>query len=115
MSEVERTRRVNELLRREISEYVEKNIAPELKCLATINRVKVSPDLHQAQVYVSFLGGDENLHKNSMRKIMRHRGKIQAQVNRNMTIRYTPVLDFRMDDSIAKGDNILRILDDLGL
>lgn len=115
MSEVERTTRVNELLRREIGEYIERNIASELQCLVTVNKVKVSPDMHQAKVFISFLGGTEGLHKNSMRKILRHRGKIQAQINRNMTIRYTPVLDIRLDDSIAKGNNILKIMDDLGL
>lgn len=115
MSEVERTRRVNELLRREISEYIERKLATELKCLVTVNRVKVAPDMHNAQVYISFLGGTPNLHKNTMRKILRHRGKIQAQINKNMTLRNTPILDIRLDDSIEKGDNILRIMDELGL
>ena len=115
MSDVDRTRRVNELLRREISEFIERNLAHELKCLATVNTVKVAPDMHDAQVYISFFGGTPNLHKNAMRKVMRNRGKIQAQINKNMKIRNTPKLDFRLDDSIEKGDKIIRLIEELGI
>jgi ribosome-binding factor A len=115
MNDIDRTRRVNELLRREISEFIERNLSFELKCLATVNSVKVSPDLHDAQVYISFYGGNGNLHKNAMRKIVRNRSKIQAQINKNMKIRNTPKLDFRLDDSIAKGDKIIRLIEELGI
>ena len=115
MADFERVRRVNEVLRREISEYLEKYVAAVLKCLATVTRVKVSPDFHDAQVFISFLGGTEGLHKNSLKKILKHRSKIQSQINRNMKIRCTPKLELKIDDSIAKGDEILRKMEELGL
>ena len=115
MADFERVRRVNEVLRREISGYLEKYVTADLKCLATVTRVKVAPDFHDAVVFISFLGGTEGLHKNSLKKILRHRNKIQSQINRNMKIRCTPKLDIRIDDSIAQGAEILRKMDELGL
>ncbi len=115
MADFERVRRVNEVLRREISGYLEKYVAADLKCLATVTQVKVSPDFRDAKVLISFLGGTEGLHKNSLLKIQKHRNKIQSQINRNMKIRCTPKLEIMIDDSIAKGAEILRKMDELGL
>ncbi|MGL4855078.1 MAG: 30S ribosome-binding factor RbfA [Lentisphaeria bacterium] len=115
MGDVDRMRRVNEVVRREIGDYIEKNLKHEFKCLLTITQVKISPDLHDGQVYVSVYGGTEIDQKRAFTLVKKHRAKIQSTINRNMTMRNTPRLEFRLDDSIAHGDKILRMLGDMGL
>ena len=39
--------------------------------------------------------------------------EIQALINRNLTLRFTPHLRFRLDVGIAKGDRVLDILSHL--
>ena len=55
-----RTLRVNELIREELSALIQRELKdPRLaQGLTTITEVTVSPDLRNAIVYVSHLGGD---------------------------------------------------------
>ena len=115
MADVNRDRRVNALMQRELGDFIEKYVASDLTCLVTITKVKTAPDLHNAIVYVSFLGGDEEVQKKAMRRLHKERPAMQRAVNRDMKLKYTPVLEFRRDDTQEKGDHILGVLDELGL
>ncbi len=115
MPDKDRMRRINEIIRREITDYIEKNLAMDFGCLVTVNSVRVTPDLNQGVVFYSCYGADDKATKKAGQLLRKHRSKIQANINRNMKIRNTPVLEFRYDDSIAHGDKILRMFDDMGL
>jgi ribosome-binding factor A len=39
---------------------------------------------------------------------------LQAELSRNVVLKYTPHLIFHLDESIKRGARVLEILDDLG-
>jgi len=103
--------RVNELVKRELS-YI---IAREINfkgALVSINAVDVSPDLKSAHVFVSTLGGD-NL-ASIIDRLEAHRPALQAELSRHVVLKYTPHLIFHLDESIKRGARVLEILNDLG-
>lgn len=105
---MDRMLRVNELLRREIGLYLERELAQELGCLVTVTDVRTAPDLRHAQVYVSVYGEQDR--ERVMALLHKRRREIQRTISKSIKIKYTPVLEFRLDDRMAEGDRILQLL-----
>jgi len=104
--------RVNELLKREIGEIIRREFPVEEAGLVSVNEVQVSGDLKLAKVFVSILGGPEQK-KTAERQLEQRRVRIQNLMAHSVVLRYTPQLEFVVDDSIARGDRVLRIMNDL--
>ncbi len=110
----DRMTRVNELLRREIGgSLFELLNRTEIDLAAvTITRVETSPSLRSAKVFVSVRDGEGE--KESVLKVLqRHRIQFQDRINKNVVLKYTPKLQFILDESLEKGDGVLRILEDM--
>jgi len=103
--------RVNELVKRELSGIIAREINFEGP-LVSINAVDVAPDLKSANVFVSTLGAENG--KGVIDKLEAHRPALQAALSRNVVLKYTPHLIFHLDESIKRGTRVLEILDDLG-
>ncbi len=101
--------RVNELLRREISAVVQRDFEWN-QALVTITDVDVTQDLKEAKVFVSILGGST---PGILDQLSRKRGFIQSKVAKRVTMRSTPVLNFREDASALRGVGIVNLLDEV--
>ena len=102
--------RVNELLKRELSGIIAREIS-FAGALVTINHVDVSADLKNAHVFVSVLGPD--LGESVISKLVSHRATLQAELARHVTMKYTPHLSFHLDDSIERGARVIEILQEI--
>jgi ribosome-binding factor A len=107
-----RLQRVRELLKREIGEVIRREFQVSDVGLITVNDVDVAGDLHSAVVFISVLGGAEQ-QKRGVALLERHRKRIQGLVGRAVVLKYTPRLRFLMDDSIARGNRVLGIIEEL--
>ena len=108
---IDRLERVNALLRREIGEALFHVLAHDGVDLATVTvtRVEASRNLRNATVYVSILG-HEGERGTILRKLAHRHGDLQRLVNRDLKLKYTPVLRFELDTSVEKGDHVLGVL-----
>ena len=102
--------RVNELLKRELSGIIAREISFTV-ALVTINHVDVTADLKNAHVFVSVLGPD--LGESVISKLASHRATLQAALARHVTMKYTPHLIFHLDDSIERGARVIEILQEI--
>jgi ribosome-binding factor A len=100
--------RVNELLKRELSLIIAREITFE-DALVTINQVNVTADLKNAHVYVSVLGPNSNV----LTLLESHRPALQTQLARHVVLKYTPHLIFHLDDSIERGTRVIEILQEI--
>ena len=111
---IDRLERVNALLRREVGEALYKVFAGDPIDLAsiTVTRVEVARNLRNATVAVSVFGHD---HERGaiLRKIANKAKDLQALINRDLFLKYTPRLRFELDGSIERGDHILDVLSHL--
>ena len=103
--------RVNELVKRELSSTIAREINFE-GALVSINAVDVAPDLKSAHVFVSTLGVANG--GSVIDKLEAYRPALQAELSRHVVLKYTPHLIFHQDESIKRGTRVLKILDDLG-
>jgi ribosome-binding factor A len=104
-------RKVNELVREVVADAVTDLKDPRIGFL-TITGAETSPDLRHAVVYYSVLGSDEEKADTAI-ALDSARSRIQGVLGRETRMRYTPVLDFKVDPSIDEGLRITRILADL--
>ena len=102
--------RVNELLKRELSGIVAREIVFE-GALVTINRVDVTADLKNAHVFVSVLGSEHGA--SVINKLESQRSTLQAELAHHVTMKYTPHLTFHLDDSIKRGARVIEILQEI--
>lgn len=106
-----RIERVNNLIRREISELIQYQVKdPRLDAFVTITEVVTSPDLKHAKIFVSCLSGKQEEQK-ILSVLTAASGFLRTELARNLTLRRIPELSFHWDDSIEHGDHIMRLID----
>jgi ribosome-binding factor A len=104
--------RVGELLKREIGEALRREMPVAEAGLVSVNEVQVAGDLKSARVFVSFLGSSEQ-QRTGLRRLHEISPRVQDLVAKSVVLKYTPRLSFIVDDSIARGNRVLQILDEL--
>lgn len=107
----QRLTRVNQLLKQEVAEQLFRIMhEPGFDAAAcTITRVLTSPDLRHARVMVS-IRAEPDRQQEILDLLSRHRKELQDIINRRITMKYTPQLVFELDESIAKGDDVLALI-----
>ena len=108
-----RLKRVNELLKREISLLFQKDFVFG-DALVTVNAVDIAPDLKQATVYVGILGS-ENVRQSALDLMAERRCFVQARISQRIVLRETPQLLFRCDHSVERGSQVLSLMDQIDI
>ncbi|HCL92572.1 MAG TPA: 30S ribosome-binding factor RbfA [Verrucomicrobiota bacterium] len=107
-----RLQRVRELLKREIGEVIRREFQVSEAGLITVNDVEVAGDLKSAFVFISILGSADQ-QRQGLSLLRQHRRRIQELVAGAVILKYTPRLRFLVDDSIARGNRVLEIIEEL--
>lgn len=113
----QRIDRVNELLQREIalSLYRIQFDHPLDLARITVARVICAPDLRKARVLISVLSDEFGIPDpvEVTRALNRKRKDIQQLMSSHVILKYTPHLQFVVDDTLVQADRVLDILDHL--
>ena len=103
--------RINDDIKRELSELIPTLKDPRVRGLISITRVDTTADLRYCKVYVSSLDkGDET---GMIRGLKSASGYLRQELAQRMTLRYTPELIFAPDDSIDQGNRIIGMLGEI--
>ena len=106
-----RTIRLNKLVCRELNSLIHTLFRDQLKNVS-ITEAKVSPDTHDAYIYFSVVG-DEKCVADVEKFLDKKSGILRRKLSEKVQLKFSPKLHFRYDDSGAKGQRILQILDEL--
>lgn len=104
--------RVGEQIKKEVSQLIQYELKDPRKGFITVTGVDVSGDLSQAIVYVSVLGTEEEV-KSSILALEKGKGFLRTEIGKRIRLRHTPELIFKLDESIAYGSKIEKLLQDL--
>lgn len=104
--------RINEELKKELSQVINYELKnPNVTGMISVTKVKVTPDLKYAKVYVSILNS-KNISK-TMEGLKESSGFMRSKIAKNVNLRITPELVFEVDDSLEYGEKIDSILKEL--
>jgi ribosome-binding factor A len=103
--------RVNSLIRHEISELLQRQVKdPRLGSFITVTAVDTSSDMRYAKVFVSRLEGQEEK-KETLGVLASAAGFFRKELATRLKLRRVPELSFQWDDSLERGDHLLRLID----
>ncbi len=108
-----RMQKVNEELKREISNIISLKLSNSLlrKGLISVTKVDTSPDLKYARVYVSMINIGNK--KEALKALKKSSGFVRTEIAQKVNLKYTPELIFEFDESIEYGDRIDNILKEI--
>lgn len=106
-----RSIRVNELLKREVSNFIHRNLQTEAAGVTVIS-VEATSDFKTAMVYFSVLGN--LVEPVAMERLLNSRAQqINQYLRQNITLRNIPRLRFKHDLALERGNRVLGILDEI--
>lgn len=110
-----RQQKIDEEIKRELSFMISSLKDPRLDgCMISITAVNVTKDLKYAKVFTSVMADDEK-RKLAIEGLNSSGGFLRRELGNRMKIRYIPALTFVLDDSIAYGTHINKIINDLNI
>jgi ribosome-binding factor A len=107
----ERTARLDELLREEISAVIARDVDDPRIGFVTITDVEVAPDLRHAKVWVSVIGSEQE-RRDTLRALNRAMPFVRQRLGK-LRLKRIPALHVTLDTTAERGTRVLRILDDL--
>jgi ribosome-binding factor A len=100
--EFPRTRRVGEQMQRELAAILHEELKDPRLGMISVSGVEVSRDLAHARVYISVLGGEEDVSE-TIKVLNKAAGFMRHQLGQRMRLRAVPQLRFLYDESLAEG------------
>ena len=106
--------RINEEIQKELSSLIRNLKDPRVQdTMISITHVETTPDLRWAKVYVSFLQEDKAA--DALKGLKSASGYLRRELGRALNLRYTPELNWALDDSITYGAKMLKLINSLGV
>lgn len=107
-----RMNKIDEELKKEISSIISLELKnPHLTGLISVSKVKTTPDLRFAKVYITMI--NEKSKKENLSILKQSSGYIRSAIAKKINLRYTPELIFEFDESLEYGSRIDEILKDI--
>ena len=104
--------KIDEELKKEISNIISLELKnPHLTGLISVSKVKTTPDLRFAKVFVTMI--NEKSKKENLSILKQSSGYIRSAIAKRVNLRNTPELIFEFDESIEYGSRIDEILKDI--
>ena len=104
--------RVNEELKREVSNIINYELKnSKVTGLISVTKVKVTPDLRYARIWISALNCKNK--KETLLGLKQSSGFIRTRIAQKVNMRITPELVFEFDETMEYGERIDTILNEI--
>jgi len=108
----DRASRVGDEMRKAVSEILRNEVKdPRIPMMTSVVEVKMSNDLSHAKVFLSVLADDKGK-QDFKDAIASASGFIRREVSRRVNLRTAPEIQFVCDDSIEKGMELMKLIDE---
>jgi len=100
---------VADLIQRELSDLLRREVRDPRVGMVTLTSVDVSPDLSHAKVFFTLLQKEKI--DETAQALQRAAGFLRSQLAHRMKMYTTPELRFVYDESVERGDRLSRLID----
>ncbi len=108
-----RTDKIADLLKRELALLIQSEIRDPRVGMVSVTGVEVSRDLAYASVFVTMLGKSTTDEiEEGIQALNRASGYLRTLLAKNISLRTTPKLTFKYDDSAVRGRYLSSLIDE---
>lgn len=105
--------RINGEVQKTLAEIIRGDLKdPRISPLTSVVSVEVAPDLKTCKAWISVYG-DETLQKATLEGLKSAEGYIRKELARRVNLRNTPEIRFIVDQSIAYGVKMSKLIDEV--
>jgi ribosome-binding factor A len=104
-----RPQKLGDLIQRELSDLLARELRDPRVGMLTITGVDVSPDLSHAKIFFTLL--EKEKLQDTLLGLKRSSGFLRTQLARRIKLWTTPELRFAYDESVERGDHLSRLID----
>ena len=104
-----RPQKVADLIQRELSDLLRREVRDPHVGMVTLTSVDVSPDLSHAKVFFTLLNTEKK--DDTSRALKRAAGFLRSQLAHRLKMYTTPELRFVYDESVERGDRLSQLID----
>lgn len=104
-----RANRVAEQMKKELGSIIGQKLKDPRIGFVTVTDVEVTGDLQQATIFISVLG-EERQKEETLKGLDKAKGFIRSEIGQRIRLRVTPEIKFEFDESIAYGNRIDTLL-----
>lgn len=105
--------RINGEVQRVLAEVIRGEIKdPRISPLTSVLAVEVAPDLKTCKAWISVYGGEQE-RMDTLTGLKSAEGYIKNQLAKRINLRNTPEIHFIVDESIAYGVRMSKLIDDV--
>jgi len=104
-----RPQKIGDLIQRELSDLLYRELRDPRVGMVTITSVDVSPDMSHALIYFTCL--DAAQAAPAAQGLKRAAGFLRSQLAKRVTLYSMPELRFQYDESIARADRLSQLID----
>ena len=105
-----RQEKVARVVKETISDVITQHLSdPRIEGLVSVTRVEMTPDLRNADVYLSIMGSRSE--EMTFEAIQHARHRIQSYVGDAVQSKFCPVLHFRRDEKFKKTLEVMQVIE----
>lgn len=105
--------RINTEVQRELGNIIRNEVKdPRISPMTTVVSAEVTPDLKYCKAYISVLGSEESA-RSTLAGLSSAEGYIRSCLAKTVNLRNTPEIAFVLDQSIAYGVRMSKLIDDV--
>lgn len=110
--EFSRSRRVEDLIQREIATLIQRYIQDKDIGLVTVSSVNVSPDLQNAKIFFTCMANKTDINHIS-ELLNEYNGLFRHELARTLTMRSVPKISFEFDYSLDRANRLTALIESL--
>jgi ribosome-binding factor A len=107
-----RPERLAEAIKKELSEILSEELKDPRIGFVSITSVEVSKDLRYANIFISVFG-EPSERKASFEALQKAHGFIRGELAKRIRLRYTPEINFKLDESIERGTRLISLMNEV--
>lgn len=108
-----RQEKIKSLIKVTVSDIIQNRLNdPRIEGFVTVTEVDVSPDIRNADIFISVMAADETIEKRTHIAIQHATKHIQSLLAERMTTRFVPILRLLKDEKIKKTLDTLRVIEE---
>lgn len=107
-----RLERVEKIIERELASILFNNVKNEKLKFVSITKVSVTKDMSIATIWYTVFGNEGEIEA-TKKELIDAKGYLRSELAHSLDLRKTPDLKFKYDESLAYGNKISKILEEL--